>query len=304
MDSFRSLEAEGFTVTYLPVEKNGKVNLERFKSEIKPDTLAASIMMINNEIGTVQPMKEIGQICREKGVFLHSDIAQAFGKIPIDVNELNIDLASISGHKIYGPKGIGAIFVRRKPRVRLLPILSGGGQERGLRSGTLPTFLCVGIGEAARIAEEEMNFDSEHVRSLKDYFLDTVVKDIPKVHFNGSREDGYPGIINLSFEFIEGESLIMSIKNCAVSSGSACTSASLEPSYVLRALGVSEELAHTSIRFGFGRFTTKKEVEFLGELLKDRVGLLRELSPLWEFAQEGVGLETIEWTKGSGQVVK
>ena len=299
MDSFRALEAEGFEVTYLPVKKDGTIDLQTFAEAIRPSTLAASIMAINNEIGSIQPLAELGKICKEKNVFFHSDLAQAFGKIPLDVDKLNIDLGSISGHKIYGPKGVGALYIRRKPRVRLAAIFSGGGQERGFRSGTVPTPLCVGLGEAARIAGEEMEFDKTHVQEMKDLFLSKTISSIPNVYFNGDPKEGYPGILNISFEFVEGESLIMSLKNCAISSGSACTSASLEPSYVLRALGVNEELAHTSIRFGFGRFTTKKEVEFLGDLLKDRIGILRELSPLWEFAQEGVSLDTIEWTKGA-----
>jgi len=298
LDSMRYLELEGFEVTYLPVNKDGTVDLQTFANSIREDTIGASIMMINNEIGTIQDIEQIGRICKEKKVFLHTDAAQAFGKVPIDVEKMNIDLLSISGHKIYGPKGVGALYVRRKkPRVKLIPIINGGGQERGLRSGTLPAQLIVGLGEAAKLAGEEMKYDHQHITSLHHYFM-SKVNEIPRIYLNGS-EKGYPGIINISFEFIEGESLIMSLKNIALSSGSACTSASLEPSYVLRALGVNEELAHTSLRFGLGRFTTKEEIDFTIDLLKDRVGILRELSPLWEFEQEGISTDTIQWTGGS-----
>ena len=299
LDSLRHLELEGCEVTYLPVDKTGRVDLELFEKSIKPNTLAASIMFVNNEIGTIQDVSEIGRICKKHGVYFHTDAAQAFGKIPIDVQAMNIDLLSISGHKIYGPKGIGALYVRRRPRIRLVPIINGGGQERGLRSGTLPSPLAVGLGEAANIAAQEMQYDYAHVKSLSEYFLESV-SEIPRIYRNGNKDHGYPGIINISFEFIEGESLIMAMKNVALSSGSACTSASLEPSYVLRALGVNEELAHTSLRFGFGRFTTKEEVDFTINLLKDRVNVLRELSPLWEFFNEGISADTIEWTGGSG----
>lgn len=299
LDSFRNLEAEGFDVTYLPVQKNGMVDLELFESSIRPDTIGASIIFLNNEIGTIQDITSIGRICREKKIFFHTDAAQAFGKIPIDTEKMNIDLLSISGHKVYGPKGVGALFVRRrKPRVKLIPIINGGGQERGLRSGTLPTPLIVGFGEASRIAQREMDFDHKHITGLNKTFMEGV-KDISHIYYNGDERNGYEGIVNLSFEFIEGESLIMAMKNVALSSGSACTSASLEPSYVLRALGVNEELAHTSLRFGIGRFTTKEEINFTLDLLKDRVQILRELSPLWEFEQEGISTDTIQWTGGS-----
>lgn len=298
LDSLRHLEMEGFEVTYLPVKKDGTIDLEQLERSIRPDTVGVSIMMVNNEIGTIQDLEQIGRICRERKIIFHTDAAQGYGKIPIDVDKMNIDLMSISGHKIYGPKGIGVLYVRRKkPRVKLIPIINGGGQERGLRSGTLPTPLAVGLGEASRIAAEEMKYDHEHVTNLHKYFM-SKVNEIPRIYVNGS-EKGYPGIINISFEFIEGESLIMSLKNVALSSGSACTSASLEPSYVLRALGVNEELAHTSLRFGLGRFTTKEEIDFTLELLTDRVGILRDLSPLWEFEQEGISKDTIEWTGGS-----
>ena len=298
LDSMRHLEMEGYEVTYLPVRKDGTVDPQMLIDAIRDDTVGVSIMMINNEIGTIQDVEQIGSICRDRKIFFHTDAAQAFGKVPIDVDKMNIDLLSISGHKIYGPKGIGALYVRRKkPRVKLTAIINGGGQERGLRSGTLPAPLIVGLGEAARIASEEMQYDHNHVVNLHRYFMNKV-KEIPRIYINGS-EKGFPGIINISFEFIEGESLLMSLKNVALSSGSACTSASLEPSYVLRALGVNEELAHTSLRFGLGRFTTQEEIDFTLDLLKDRVEILRELSPLWEFEQEGISVDTIEWTGGS-----
>jgi cysteine desulfurase len=295
LDSCRQLEQEGFEVTYLPVQKNGIIDLDVLRAAIKDSTSLVSVMAVNNEIGVIQPLAEIGKICREKGVFFHTDAAQAYGKIPLDVEAMNIDLMSISGHKIYGPKGVGALYVRRRPRVRLEPIISGGGQERGMRSGTLATPLCVGLGEAARIAKEEMGKDIEHVQRLSNKFLKEVMEAIPDVYLNGDREKRYPGNINLSFAYIEGESMIMAIKDLAVSSGSACTSASLEPSYVLRALGVNEELAHTSIRFGIGRFTTEEEVDYAIALVKSSIKRLREMSPLWEMVQEGVDISKIEW---------
>lgn len=295
LDSCRQLEQEGFEVTYLPVQKNGLVDLNVLRAAIKDSTSLVSVMAVNNEIGVIQPLAEIGKICREKGVFFHTDAAQGYGKIPLDVEAMNIDLMSISGHKIYGPKGVGALYVRRRPRVRLEPIISGGGQERGMRSGTLATPLCVGLGEAARIAQLEMGKDNEHVRRLSEKFLKAVMDAIPDVYLNGDREQRYPGNINLSFAYIEGESMIMSIRDLAVSSGSACTSASLEPSYVLRALGVNEELAHTSIRFGIGRFTTEEEVDFAIDVVKNSINRLREMSPLWEMVQEGVDISKIEW---------
>ncbi|HCR85068.1 MAG TPA: IscS subfamily cysteine desulfurase [Alphaproteobacteria bacterium] len=296
LDSCRHLEQEGFEVTYLPVEKTGLINLETLKSAIRPDTLLVSVMAVNNEIGIIQPLAEIGKITREKGVFFHSDLAQAFGKIEINVEAMNLDLASISGHKIYGPKGIGALFVRRRPRVRLEALINGGGQERGFRSGTLPTPLVVGLGEAARIAKEEMQKDSVHIKKLSDKFYNSIVKEIPDVFLNGSREFGYAGNLNLSFAYIEGESMIMAIRGLAVSSGSACTSASLEPSYVLHALGVGDELAHTSIRFGIGRFTTETEIDKAIDIIKTNVNKLREMSPLWDMVQEGIDISKIEWT--------
>jgi cysteine desulfurase len=296
LDSARHLEKEGFNVTYLPVQKNGLIDLEVLKSAITDQTSIVSIMAINNEIGVIQPLAEIGKICRERGVFFHTDAAQAFGKIPLDVEEMNIDLMSISGHKFYGPKGIGALFVRRRPRVRIDPIITGGGQERGMRSGTLPTPMVVGLGEAARIAKEEMAQDYEHTKRLADKFLKAVMDDVPDVFMNGDREMRWPGCINLSFAYIEGESMIMAIKDLAVSSGSACTSASLEPSYVLRSIGVGEDLAHTSIRFGIGRFTTDEEIDAAIEIVSGSIEKLRAMSPLWEMAQAGIDLNSIEWT--------
>jgi cysteine desulfurase len=295
LDSARHLEQEGFEVTYLPVQKNGLIDLDVLRAAIKENTLMVSVMAVNNEIGVIQPLAEIGKLCREKGVFFHTDAAQAFGKIPLDVEAMNIDLMSISGHKIYGPKGIGALYVRRRPRIRLEAIFSGGGQERGFRSGTLPTPLVVGLGEAARIAKEEMGKDALHVRKLYNKFLTEILDGVKDVYLNGDREARWPGNINLSFAYVEGESMIMAIKDLAVSSGSACTSASLEPSYVLRSIGVGEELAHTSIRFGVGRFTTMEEVEFAINLVKNSIDKLREMSPLWEMVQEGVDISKIEW---------
>lgn len=295
LESCRYLEQKGFEITYLPVQKDGLVDLAALKAALREDTLLVSIMMVNNEIGVIQPVAEIGKICRENGTLFHTDAAQSFGKIPIDVEAMNIDLMSISGHKIYGPKGIGALYVRRRPRVRIKSILSGGGQERGFRSGTLPTPQVVGLGEAARIAKAEMQKDHDHIKALSDYFLKEVMDNIKDVYLNGHREQRIPGNLNISFAYIEGESMIMALKELAVSSGSACTSASLEPSYVLRAIGVGEDLAHTSIRFGFGRFTTRKEVEYAAELVKNSIAKLREMSPLWEMAQEGIDINSIEW---------
>jgi cysteine desulfurase len=295
LDSCRHLEKEGFEITYLPVETNGIVDLEKLRNAIREDTVIVSVMMVNNEIGVIQPIKEIGAICREKGVFFHTDAAQAFGKIPIDVNEMNIDLMSISGHKIYAPKGIGAIYVRRRPRVRMEALINGGGQERGMRSGTLSTPLCVGLGVAAELAAEEMDLEAERMRRLYNKFLDGIQGQIKDVYLNGDKEQRWPGNINLSFAYVEGESMIMAIKDLAVSSGSACTSASLEPSYVLRAIGVGEDMAHTSIRFGMGRFTTEEEVDAAIEIITSNVVRLREMSPLWEMAQQGVDINSIEW---------
>jgi len=296
LDACRHLEQDGFKVSYLPVKPDGIIDLQVLRNTITDQTVLVSVMAVNNEIGVIQPLKEIGAICREYGAFFHSDIAQAYGKIPIDVNECNIDLASISGHKIYGPKGVGALYVRRKPRVRLTPLINGGGQERGLRSGTLPTPLIVGLGKAAEIAASEMDKDYQHVKFLFDYFLGNITAKIPEVYLNGSKERRFPGNLNLSFAYVEGESMILAIKDIAVSSGSACTSSSLEPSYVLRALGVDVEMAHTSIRFGMGRFTTKQEVDYAIELIVAKINRLRELSPLWEMVQEGIDLKKIQWS--------
>lgn len=268
LDSSRRLEDMGFEVTYLPVEfSTGLVNLEDLKKAMRPDTLLCSIIHVNNEIGVKQPLKEIGEICRANKTFFHTDAAQSFGKLPLDVNECNIDLLSISGHKIYGPKGIGALYVRRKPRVRLVPQMSGGGQEKGLRSGTLAPHLCVGLGEASRLALEEMESDAKHISKLNNKFYTQINKNLSHLVLNGSEKERYDGNLNISFAGVEGESLIMAIKEMAVSSGSACTSASLEPSYVLRAIGVEEDLAHTSLRIGFGRFTTEEEVDYAIDLI-------------------------------------
>lgn len=295
LDTCRHLEQDGFKVTYLPVKPNGIIDLDKLKDAVTEDTMLVSVMAVNNEIGVIQPLKEIGKICKEKGAFFHSDIAQGFGKIPINVDECNIDLASISGHKIYGPKGIGALYVRRKPRIRLSPLFNGGGQERGFRSGTIPTPLVVGLGMAASIASKEMEKDSAHVKKLFDKFLNTIQSNAKEIYLNGDKEQRYPGNLNLSFAYIEGESMILSIKDLAVSSGSACTSSSLEPSYVLRALGVGDVLAHTSIRFGFGRFTTEEEVNYAADLMLSRINKLRDLSPLWEMVQEGIDINAIKW---------
>jgi cysteine desulfurase len=295
LDTCRHLEEEGFAVTYVSVGADGLVDLDVLRGALTDRTILVSVMGVNNEIGVIQPLAEIGALCREKGVFFHSDAAQAVGKIPIDVNAMNIDLLSISGHKIYGPMGIGALYVRRKPRVRLKAMIDGGGQERGMRSGTLPTPLCVGLGQACAIAEQEMGSDNEHIRRLRDRMVDGIRKDIPDVYLNGDAEQRIPGNINLSFAYVEGESLLMAIKDLAVSSGSACTSASLEPSYVLRALGVDVELAHTSIRFGIGRFTTEGEIDYAIQSVREHVGRLREMSPLWEMVQEGIDIKSIEW---------
>ncbi|KAK9367238.1 pyridoxal phosphate-dependent transferase [Lipomyces kononenkoae] len=296
LDSCRHLQDEGFDVTYLPVQSNGLVDLEQLEAEIRPDTSLVSIMTVNNEIGVIQPIEEIGKICRKHKVFFHSDAAQAVGKIVLDVNKANVDLMSISGHKIYGPKGIGACYVRRRPRVRLEPIISGGGQERGLRSGTLPAPLIAGFGEACRIAKEEMAYDHEHISKLSKRLCDGLLS-LDHTIRNGDPDHHYPGCVNVSFAYVEGESLLMALKDIALSSGSACTSASLEPSYVLRALGADDALAHSSIRFGIGRFTTVEEIDYVLNAVRERVTFLRELSPLWEMVQEGIDLNSIEWSQ-------
>jgi cysteine desulfurase len=295
LDTCRHLEQEGFKVTYLPVQQNGLVDLQALDAAITDKTVLVSIMAANNEIGVIQPLAEIGALCRKKGAFFHTDCAQAFGKIPLDVEAMKIDLMSISGHKIYGPKGIGALFVRRKPRIRLQAMIHGGGQERGMRSGTLPTPLCVGLGKAAELAKNEMVAEAERMKKLRDRFLATIHEKLPEVFLNGDLDNRLPSNLNLSFAYVEGEGLMMGIKDLAVSSGSACTSASLEPSYVLRALGVEEELAHTSLRIGFGRFTTEAEVDYAAERIVQAVSKLRAMSPLWEMAQDGIDIKSIQW---------
>ncbi len=294
LDTVREMERQGFEATYLNVEENGLVDLDAFRAAIRPDTVLASVMAVNNEIGVIQDIDAIGRICREKGVIFHVDAAQATGKMPLDLKTLPADLMSFSAHKTYGPKGIGALYVRRKPRIRLEAQMHGGGHERGMRSGTLATHQIVGMGEAFRIAREEMATENERVRMLRDR-LYAGLKDIEEVHLNGDMDQRVPHNLNVSFNFVEGESLIMAIKDLAVSSGSACTSASLEPSYVLRALGRSDELAHSSIRFSIGRFTTEEEVDYAIKLLHEKIGKLRELSPLWEMFKEGVDLNTVQW---------
>jgi len=294
LDTVRELERQGFEATYLDPEQDGLLDLEKFKAALRPDTVLASVMMVNNEIGVIQPIAEIGEICRAKGIIFHCDAVQAAGKIPVDLQKLKVDLLTVTAHKVYGPKGIGALYVRRKPRVRIEPQIHGGGHERGLRSGTLPTHQIVGMGEAFRIAKLEMGAESERIRSLRDRLLNGF-KDMEEVYVNGDMERRIPGNLNISFNFVEGESLIMGIKDVAVSSGSACTSASLEPSYVLRALGRSDELAHSSIRFTIGRFSTEEEIDYAVKLLRAKIGKLRELSPLWEMYKEGVDLNTVQW---------
>ena len=295
LDSCRHLEQDGFEITYLPVQPNGLIRLEDLEAAASENTVLVSVMAVNNEIGVIQPIAEIGAFCRERKIFFHTDAAQAAGKIPLDVNEMNIDLLSISGHKLYGPKGIGALYVRRKPRVRLNAIINGGGQERGMRSGTLPGALCVGLGAACEIAQQDMASDNERLRRLRDRFLEGLA-DIPELYINGDLEQRFPGNLNISFAYIEGESMLMALKDLAVSSGSACTSASLEPSYVLRALGVDVEMAHTSIRIGIGRFTTEEEIDYAIKTIHEHVDRLREMSPLWEMVQDGVDLKSIEWS--------
>ncbi|KAH3667324.1 hypothetical protein OGAPHI_002973 [Ogataea philodendri] len=294
LDSCRHLQDEGFEVTYLPVNTDGLIDLELLEKSIRKDTCLVSVMAVNNEIGVIQPLEEIGRICRSKKVFFHTDGAQAYGKIPIDVNKCNIDLMSISSHKIYGPMGVGATFVRRRPRVRLDPIINGGGQERGLRSGTLAPPLVCGFGEAARLMVQEYESDKQHITALSNKLMDSLLS-MEHTQLNGSKEHRYPGCVNVSFAYIEGESLLMALKDIALSSGSACTSASLEPSYVLHALGADDALAHSSIRFGVGRFTTQAEIDYVVQALTERVKFLRELSPLWEMVNEGIDLDSIEW---------
>ncbi|TBO30028.1 IscS subfamily cysteine desulfurase [Aquabacterium lacunae] len=295
LDTVRELERQGFEATYLDVKDDGLLDLDVLKAAIRPDTILISVMYVNNEIGVIQDIPAIGALCREKGIVFHVDAAQATGKIDIDMAQLPIDLMSLASHKTYGPKGIGALYVRRKPRVRLEAQMHGGGHERGMRSGTLPTHQCVGMGEAFRIAKEEMHAENERVRALRDRLL-AGLQGIEQIFVNGDLNQRIPHNLNVSFNYVEGESLIMGIKGIAVSSGSACTSASLEPSYVLRALGRSDELAHSSLRMTIGRFTTEEEVDFVVNTLKDRVAKLRELSPLWDMYKDGIDLSTIQWS--------
>ncbi|MFD4838339.1 IscS subfamily cysteine desulfurase [Achromobacter sp. NPDC058515] len=294
LDTCRELERQGFEVTYLNVKDNGLIDLDVFKAALRPDTVLVSVMMVNNEIGVIQDVETLGEICREKGIIFHVDAAQATGKVEIDLQKLKVDLMSFSAHKTYGPKGIGALYVRRKPRIRIEAQMHGGGHERGFRSGTLATHQIVGMGEAFRLAREEMGTENERIRMLRDRLWNGL-SQIEEVYLNGDMDQRVPHNLNVSFNYVEGESLIMAIKELAVSSGSACTSASLEPSYVLRALGRNDELAHSSIRFTLGRFTTEKEVDFAVELIKSRVGKLRDMSPLWEMAKEGIDLNTVQW---------
>jgi cysteine desulfurase len=294
LDTMRELEREGFEVTYLDVKPNGLIDLEAFKAALRPDTILVSVMYVNNEIGVIQDIPALGEICRSRGIIFHVDSAQATGKLPVDLATLKVDLMSFSAHKTYGPKGVGALFVRRKPRVRIEAQMHGGGHERGMRSGTLPTHQIVGMGEAFRLARLEMATDNERIRALRDK-LRAGLAEIDEVYVNGDMEQRVPHNLNISFNFVEGESLIMAIKDVAVSSGSACTSASLEPSYVLRALGRNDELAHSSIRFTVGRFTTEEEIDYTVDLLKRKIAKLRELSPLWEMHQEGIDLDTVQW---------
>ena len=294
LDTVRELERQGFEATYLDVQDNGLLDLEALKAAIRPDTILISVMFVNNEIGVIQDIATIGALCREKGIVFHVDAAQATGKVAIDLNTLPVDLMSLASHKTYGPKGIGALYVRRKPRIRIEAQMHGGGHERGMRSGTLPTHQIVGMGEAFRIAREEMVAENERIRALQQR-LYKGLQDIEQIFVNGDIERRVPHNLNISFNYVEGESLIMGIKGIAVSSGSACTSASLEPSYVLRALGRSDELAHSSLRMTIGRFTTEEEIDFVVATLKDRVAKLRELSPLWDMYKDGVDLSTIQW---------
>nr|WP_036230767.1 IscS subfamily cysteine desulfurase [Massilia sp. JS1662] len=294
LDTVRELERQGFEATYLEPQDNGLITLEQLEAAMRPDTILVSVMLVNNEIGVVQPIREIGELCRKKGIIFHSDAAQATGKVEINLEELKVDLMSFSAHKTYGPKGIGALYVRRKPRVRLEAQMHGGGHERGLRSGTLAPHQIVGMGEAFRIAQEEMDTELARIKSLRDRLAKGLL-EIEEVYINGDMEHRVPHNLNVSFNFVEGESLIMAVKDIAVSSGSACTSASLEPSYVLRALGRSDELAHSSIRFTIGRFTTEEDIDFAIKLLKEKVGKLRELSPLWEMHKDGIDLNSIQW---------
>ncbi|MFA5702565.1 MAG: IscS subfamily cysteine desulfurase [Advenella sp.] len=294
LDTTRELERQGFEVTYLDVQENGLIDLEVLKAAIRPDTILVSVMFVNNEIGVVQDIASIGELCREKGIVFHVDAAQATGKVDIDLQTLKVDLMSFSAHKTYGPKGIGALYIRRKPRIRIEAQMHGGGHERGFRSGTLATHQIVGMGEAFRLAKLHMQAENERIRALRDRLWNGL-SQIEEVYLNGDMDQRVPHNLNVSFNYVEGESLIMAIKELAVSSGSACTSASLEPSYVLRALGRNDELAHSSIRFTIGRFTTEEEIDYAVELIKSRVGKLRDMSPLWEMAKEGIDLDSVQW---------
>ncbi|WP_432323872.1 IscS subfamily cysteine desulfurase [Yersinia enterocolitica] len=295
LDTCRQLEREGFEVTYLAPQSNGIIDLKQLEAAMREDTILVSIMHVNNEIGVVQDIAEIGEMCRSRGIIFHVDATQSVGKLPIDLSKLKVDLMSFSAHKVYGPMGIGALFVRRKPRIRIEAQQHGGGHERGMRSGTLPVHQIVGMGEAYRIAKEEMESEAARLCSLR-LRLWNGIKDIEEVYLNGDLENGVPGILNVSFNYVEGESLIMALKDLAVSSGSACTSASLEPSYVLRALGMNDELAHSSIRFSLGRFTTEEEIDYAIALVRKSIGRLRDLSPLWEMFKQGVDISSIEWS--------
>ena len=294
LDTVRELERQGFEASYLDPEQNGLLDLDKFKAALRPDTILVSVMMVNNEIGVIQPIAEIGEICRARGIIFHCDAVQAAGKIPIDLQKLKVDLLTVTAHKLYGPKGVGAQYVRRKPRVRIEPQIHGGGHERGFRSGTLATHQIVGMGEAFRLAKLEMATEGERIRSLRDKLLNGF-KDMEEVYVNGDMQRRIPGNLNISFNFVEGESLIMGVKELAVSSGSACTSASLEPSYVLRALGRNDELAHSSIRFTIGRFTTEEDIDFAVKLIRGKIDKLRAMSPLWEMYKEGIDLNSVQW---------
>ena len=298
LNTCRDLESKGYNVTYLPVKKNGLVDIQNLVDNIRKDTLVVSTIFVHNEIGVIQPIKQIGDICHKNKIFFHTDAAQALGKVPIDVNKLNIDIMSMSGHKIYGPKGIGALYIRKRhPRVRLNPIISGGGQERGFRSGTLAVPLVVGFGKAAQVAMEDFKMDQEHICRLYDRLYAKLKNNLSDIYLNGDASHRFKGNMNISFAYVEGESLIMAINEIAVSSGSACTSASLEPSYVLHALGIKDDLAHTSLRIGIGRFTTEEEIDYAADVIIKAVNRLRNLSPLWEMKQKGIDINKINWAK-------
>lgn len=296
LDTCKSLEKRGIKVTYLPVEKNGRVNPDEVRKAITDKTILISIMLANNEIGTIHPIAEIGKIAKEKGILLHCDATQGVGKIPVDVDALKVDLMSFTAHKIYGPKGVGALYVRKKgPRVRLVPQIDGGGHERGMRSGTLPVPLIIGFGKACELCEQEMPVESKRIAAMRDRLQAQIMKDLDECYLNGHPTERLPHNLNISFAYVEGEALLMGVKEIALSSGSACTSATLEPSYVLRALGVGSDLAHSSIRFGLGRFTTDEEIDYTGKRMVEAVKRLREMSPLYEMAKEGIDLKSVQW---------